>query len=148
MSYFTAVLARDGQKWFARDVDAESATDLRDLTSRLRDAASDEEPVVLLVEREDAWWAVVRVDADEDARVFVSDVEGVAASRFAEVLEVAMDEDVDEVTGCAGDFDLLADLGAPQEILQEICDDELLPLDALSAIAEACGFAEVVDSLR
>lgn len=148
MSYFTAVLAREGQKWFARDVDVESAADLPDLTTRMRAVAADEEPVVLLVEREDAWWAVVRVDGEEDARVFVSDVEGVAASPFAEVLDADVEAESDQVTGCAGDFDVLADLGTPQEVLQEICDDELLPLDALSAIAEASGFSEVLDSLR
>ena len=29
-----------------------------------------------------------------------------------------------------------------------MCDDELLPMDALAAVAEAAGFAEVLDSLR
>ena len=29
-----------------------------------------------------------------------------------------------------------------------MCDDEMLPVDALAAVAEAGGFAEVLDSLR
>ena len=48
----------------------------------------------------------------------------------------------------AGDVDLLADLGTSAEDLQEMCDDEMLPVDALAALAEAGGFAEVLDSLR
>ena len=150
MSYFTAVLAREGRKWFAHDLEVDSAGDLTELTDQLRAAASGDDPVILLVEREDAWWAVVRVDGEEDPRIFVSDVAGVAASPYAEILAIeSEDEDEeDEPTGCAGDFDLLADLGTPPEMLQEMCDDELLPMDALAAMAEAAGFAEVLDSLR
>ena len=29
-----------------------------------------------------------------------------------------------------------------------MCDDEVLPMDALAAVAEAAGFAEVLDALR
>ena len=150
MSYFTAVLAREGRKWFAHDLDVDSAADLAELTDQLRVAASGDDPVILLVEREDAWWAVVRVDGEEDPRVFVSDVAGAAASPYADILAIETDEDEDEeeATGCAGDFDLLADLGTSPEMLQEMCDDELLPMDALAAVADAAGFAEVLDSLR
>ena len=45
----------------------------------LREVGEADEPVLPFVEREDAWWAVVRVDGDEDPRVFVSDVAGAAA---------------------------------------------------------------------
>lgn len=150
MSYFTAVLAREGSKWFAHDVDVDSVGDLAELADELRAVGTDDEPVLLLVEREDAWWAVVRVDGDEDPRVFVSDAAGVAASPYAEVLalEVEEDEEEAEVAGCAGDFDVLADLGTSPESLQQMCDDELLPMDALAAVAEAGGFADVLDTLR
>ena len=150
MSYFSAVLARDGQKWFARDLDLDSVTDLADLADHLRDLAVNDEPVLLLVEREDAWWAVVRVDGEEDPRVFVSDGAGVAASSYAEVLAVGADEDEDSGAqgACAGDFDVLADLGTAAESLQDMCEEEVLPMDALAVVAEAGGFAEVLDSLR
>lgn len=150
MSYFTAVLAREGAKWFAHDVDVDSVGDLAELTDELRAVAPDDEPVLLLVEREDAWWALVRVDGDDDPRVFVSDAAGVAASPYAEVLAVEADEDEEaaEVAGCAGDFDVLADLGTSPESLRQMCDDELLPMDALAAVAEAGGFADVLDTLR
>lgn len=150
MSYFTAVLAREGRKWFVHDADVESMADLAEVTDALRAAASDDDPVLLLVEREDAWWGVVRVDGEEDPRVFVSSAAGAAASPFADVLVVATDEEDEdeEPVGCAGDFDVLADLGTSPEALQEMCEDEVLPMDALAAVAEAAGFADVLDSLR
>jgi putative tRNA adenosine deaminase-associated protein len=148
--YFTAVLARDGDKWFPRNVDLEALETLDDLADALRaHEVGDAEPVLAFIEREDAWWAVVRVDGDEDPKVFVSDVVGAAASAFSELLEVEVDEDAGASTGgCAGDMDLLADLATSPEDLQEMCDDEMLPMDALAAIAEAGGFDEVLDSLR
>jgi putative tRNA adenosine deaminase-associated protein len=148
--YFTAVLARDGDKWFPRNVDVEALESLDELADALRAReVGDTEPVLAFIEREDAWWAVVRVDGDEDPRVFVSDIAGAAASTYSEMLEVEIDEDVGAATtGYAGDVDLLADLGTSPEDLQEMCADEMLPVDALAAVAEAGGFAEVLDSLR
>ncbi|HEU5241032.1 MAG TPA: hypothetical protein VFU25_03385 [Ornithinibacter sp.] len=152
MSYFTAVLAREGRTWSAHDVDVESIKDRDELTDELRAVAEDDEPVLLLVEREDAWWAVVRIDGDDDPRVFVSDAAGAAASSYSELLELdvdADDDDEEQVTdGCAGDLDVLGDLGTSPDALKEICDDELPPMDALATVAEAAGFAEVLDSLR
>ena len=105
-----------------------------------------------MVEREDAWWGVVRVDGEDDPRVFVSDAAGALASAYAEILVVGDEDDEDgEVVRqgtCAGDFDLLADLGTPPETLREMCEEEVLPMDALAAVAERAGFAEVLDSLR
>lgn len=147
MSYFTAVLAREGRKWFAHDIDIESAATLEELTDQLRAVGNDDEPVLAFVEREDAWWGVVRLDGDDDPRVFVSDVVDAAATAYADILAIAVDDD-DELSGCAGDFDVLADLGTAPERLREMCDDQWLPIDALTEISEAGGFAEVLDSLR
>jgi putative tRNA adenosine deaminase-associated protein len=150
VSYFTAVLAREGRSWTVHDLDVDSEGDLGELAADLRGLSDSDEPVLLLVEREDAWWAVVRVDGDEDPRVFVSDVAGVAASPYAELLAVAPeDEESEPVPGaCGGDLDVLTDLGTSPEALQEMCDDEVLPMDALAAVGEAAGFAEVLDDLR
>jgi putative tRNA adenosine deaminase-associated protein len=148
--YFTAVLARDGDKWFPRNVDVEGLESLDELADALRAReVGDLEPVLAFIEREDSWWAVVRVDGDEDPRVFVSDAAGAAASTYSQLLEVEIDEDVGASAATyAGDVDLLADLGTSPEDLQEMCEDEMLPVDALAAVAEAGGFAEVLDSLR
>lgn len=151
MSYFTAVLAREGRVWRAHDVDVESIKDRDELTDELRAVADDDEPVILLVEREDAWWAVVRIDGDDDPRVFVSDGAGAVASSYSELLVLdvdADDEEVEVMDGCAGDLDVLGDLGTSPDALKEMCDDEVPPMDALATVAEAAGFAEVLDSLR
>jgi putative tRNA adenosine deaminase-associated protein len=155
VSYFTAVLARDGRAWAAHDVDVEAVDDLGSLAAELRVVVDDDDaPVLLLVEREDAWWGVVRVDGEDDPRVFVSDAAGAAASPYAAILDVDVadpsgDDEVVIAPGtCAGDLDVLADLGTSPEQLREMCDEELLPMDALAAVAEGAGFAEVLDSLR
>ena len=149
MSYFTAVLARKGPDWSPRPVDVDSISDaaeLADVTARLQLAADGTEPILVLIEREDAWWAVLRIDGDDDARVFVSDVEGVAATPYAGLLEAG----VEPVTGGSfgGDLDVLSDLGTSADELREMCEEELVPMDAMASIAEAGGFAEVLDSLR
>jgi putative tRNA adenosine deaminase-associated protein len=152
--YFTAVVARERRRWVAQALDLDSIADLDELAGELRAVVDDEdEPVLLLVEREDAWWAVVRVDGEDDPRVFVSDSAGAAASAYSAVLELAAadDDDEDDVVrqgACAGDFDVLADLGTSPEQLREMCDEEVPPMDALAAVAERAGFAEVLDSLR
>ena len=149
MSYFTAVLAREGRHWTAHDVDVESLKDLGELTDELRAVAEDDDPVLLFVEREDAWWAVVRVDGDEDPRIFVSDAAGAASSSYSELLEIGGEEEVEPVAGeCAGDIDVFADLGTTPDALTTMCEDEVPPMDALAAVAEAGGFDEVLDSLR
>lgn len=152
MAFFTAVLVRDGGVWSARDVDLEDAADLGELTDNLRLIEAGDEPVLVFIEREDAWWAVVRVDGDDDPRVFLSDVGAAEHSTYGRLLELAdTDEqaDAEAVAGaCGGDFDVLADLGTSPDELRELCEEETVPMDALAVVAEAGGFAEVLDSLR
>lgn len=146
MAYFTAVITRQGDSWTSRDLDVSEAEDLLDLADRLRTANEDDQPVVLLLEREDAWFAVVRVDGDEDPRVFVSDGEAALISPFAGALGLDPDETYE---GPVGDSDVLIDLGTPPEELEDLTGDEApLPSDALSTLAEAAGFAELLDGLR
>jgi putative tRNA adenosine deaminase-associated protein len=150
VAYFTAVLLRDGDKWSARDVDLDDLADLGELADRLRLIEAGDEPVLVMIEREDAWWAVVRVDGDEDPRVFVSDVAGSATTgygRFLDTPSTTGDEAAAEGT-CGGDFDVLADLGTSPDDLRGMCEDEMVPMDALAVVAEAAGFAELLDSLR
>lgn len=161
MSYFTAVLSRSGSRWRVHDLDV-GDIDTATLVDELRMFADEDEPVLLLVEREDEWWGVLRVDGAEDPRVFVSDVDGAERSPYAELLAVDAiepvpppapsddDEDVPVPTGggCGGDLDLLADIGTDPDVLRSLCDEGALPMDALAAVAEGAGFAEVLDSLR
>ena len=78
--------------------------------------------------------------------MFVSDVEGVARSPYAGLLEAGVEATDGNVYG--GDLDVLSDLGTAPEELREMCDEELVPMDAMAALAEAGGFAEALDSLR
>jgi putative tRNA adenosine deaminase-associated protein len=63
------------------------------------------------------------------------------------------DDDADEPTQAAGDplgdSDVMADLGTPAKRLLALCAEEgQLPADILSAVCEAAGCLEVLDSLR
>ena len=96
VSYFTAVLARSDAGWRAVAVDVEDAESLDELAEALR-AASRGGPVLAVLEREDAWFAMVRVDGDDDdARSFVSDLAATERSQYAELLAPVGDVDMSE----------------------------------------------------
>jgi len=88
VAYFAALLARYADEWQARDVDLDEVDDGIGLVEFIREACEDEDPdtAVVLLEREDSWFAVVRLDLDEDPRVFASDLAGVSRSGYAELL--------------------------------------------------------------
>lgn len=96
MSYFTAVIARRGADWRAVDVALEDAESLDEVAQMMR-GASRGGPVLAVLEREDQWFALVRVDGDDDdARSFVSDLAATERSRYAEVLAPVGDVDLAE----------------------------------------------------
>ena len=115
VAYFTAVVARAGSAWRARDVELDEAGgDLDGLADVLRSVAVDDEPVIAVLEHEDEWFALFRVDGDDDPRLFVSDLPAASRSGFADLLapaaeiEVADEADVppepeDDETGEAGE---------------------------------------------
>ncbi len=148
MAYFVAVLARDGKEWEARDIDVAAAPDMESLADSLRLGAGDG-PVLLLLEREDEWFALIRVDDDDDPQVFVSDPAAASTTPYAELLGV---EVTDEELGTdpVGDFEILADLGTGPAELRALCDGEraVTTSEAITVIAEAGGFADVLDSVR
>lgn len=92
VAYFAALLARSADRWTARDADLDEIEDVAGLVELMREAPEDddeaEEPdtAVLLLEQEDVWFAVVRLDAEEDPRLFVSNVAAVSRSAYAELL--------------------------------------------------------------
>ncbi len=93
MAYFTAVLARSGATWKARDVEVDESAGLDDLTDALRGVAIGDEPVLAVVEHEDEWFAIIRVDGDDEPRLFVSDLFAASRSSYAELLAPAADVD-------------------------------------------------------
>jgi putative tRNA adenosine deaminase-associated protein len=92
VAYFAALLARSADRWTARDADLDEIEDVAGLVELMREVPEDDdeedEPdtTVLLLEQEDVWFAVVRLDAEEDPRLFVSDVAAVSRSAYGELL--------------------------------------------------------------
>jgi putative tRNA adenosine deaminase-associated protein len=177
VAYFTAVIARAGSAWRARDVEVDDATSLEDLTDALRGVAVGDQPVLAVIEHEDEWFALVRVDGDDEPRLFVSDLYSASHSHYGPLLapaadvdsgdEVAddgedgdkggddedQDEDQDEenpkVAAWAGETDLLEDLGVSGRTLRKLVEENGEdPGTVLAEVGEVVGFVEMLDALR
>ena len=97
VSYFSAVIGRHGAGWRALDVDVEDVESLDELADHMRAASHADGPVLAVLEREDSWFALLRVDAGtEECRAFVSDLQATERSQFAELLAPVADLDLDE----------------------------------------------------
>jgi putative tRNA adenosine deaminase-associated protein len=172
VTYAAAALARADGAWFGDEIDLEGVEDLDGVVELLRETVGDEATTSLLfVEEDDEWFAVLRVDTDDEPRVFVSDARVIASSEtaalFAEAaVEVVADDDDDpddddddeaddddEGTRAdgdpTGDAGLLTDLGTPAARLLELCAEEgQLPSDVISALCESAGCLDVLEKLR
>jgi putative tRNA adenosine deaminase-associated protein len=113
VSYFTAVLARQPRGWRVLDLDVDDAEDLDDLTELVRGAMPGAGPALAIIEREDSWFALVRVDDEGDSRPFVSDLRESMRSRYGAMLEPAADIDVPD------DLDGLGDLSVDEDEADE-----------------------------
>jgi putative tRNA adenosine deaminase-associated protein len=172
VAYFTAVIARSGRSWKARDVEVDDASSLDELADALRSASLDDQPVLAVIEHEDEWFALVRVDGEEEPRLFVSDLAASTQGHYANLLASAADVDVGDgdddaeggedpddeegdageepvVAPWAGDPEILDDLGvtarALRKLTEERGDD---PGAVLAEIGEAVGFADQLAALR
>ncbi|MCC5032265.1 hypothetical protein DMH02_003075 [Streptomyces sp. WAC 00631] len=168
--YFAALLARTEDGWEASDTELDDVESLADLMDLARGASTDDDTVIAFIEQEDAWFGLLRVDGEEDPRIFISDGAAAARSSYGEIMLtdellgrdpddlddlVDLDgtedgePDDDEETaddgvppGPIGDSLILDDLGMPES--------ELLALDtdALSSIADALGCVDVLEAVR
>ncbi|MFF7857963.1 hypothetical protein [Streptomyces sp. NPDC007904] len=84
--YFAALLARTEDGWEASDTELDDVETLSDLADLAREASPDEDTVLVLIEQEDGWFGVVRVDGEEDPRIYVSDAAAAARSSYGEIL--------------------------------------------------------------
>lgn len=162
MSYFAAALARTEEGWTGAEVDLSEAEDLEALAEVLRDRTGDGPgPALLLLEEDDEYLAVVRVDGGSggltEPRVFLSDRRAVQQSDVAAMLweeaEEHDDEDDEEgtrpVAEPVGDAALLADLGTPAPELLRLCGEGgLLPADVMTELCERAGCADALEGLR
>jgi putative tRNA adenosine deaminase-associated protein len=148
--YFSVTFARNEAGWIGTEIDLTEVAGVDDITDIMRETAVETagDTVVLLVEQEDEWFAVVRLDDGEDPRVFLSDPRATLTSDLARMLHEQIG-DIDEVPteDPVGDPELLADFGIEAARLTEL-GERTLPGDALSVIAERAGFAEDYDRLR
>ncbi|MEU0599119.1 hypothetical protein ABZ484_12830 [Streptomyces sp. NPDC006393] len=177
--YFAALLARTEDGWEASDTELDDVETLSDLADLAREASAEDDTVLVLIEQEDAWFGVVRVDGEDDPRIYVSDAAAAARSSYGEILltdellgrepgddvpdldsldldgtedgEPASAEDdeeeavsVEAITHSPlGDGEILDDLGVSEKELRTLAAE-----DALSAIAEALGASEVLETVR
>ncbi|MFE4589764.1 tRNA adenosine deaminase-associated protein [Streptomyces laurentii] len=176
--YFAALLARTEDGWEASDTELDDVETLADLAELAREAAADDgETVIVFIEQEDAWFGVVRVDGEDDPRVFVSNGAAAARSSYGEILTSEIlgdgpDDALDELTDLDGTEDgepeaadeddeaadgaaAVAPPGPLGEtlILADLGMDEraLLGLetgDALGEIADAIGAADILEAVR
>ncbi|MEU5533114.1 hypothetical protein [Streptomyces sp. NPDC020362] len=84
--YFAALLARTEDGWEASDTELDDVETLSDLADLAREANPEEDTVLVLIEQEDAWFGVVRVDGEDDPRIYVSDAAAAARSAYGELL--------------------------------------------------------------
>ncbi|MFF0163002.1 hypothetical protein ACFYRY_36525 [Streptomyces sp. NPDC005263] len=102
--YFAALLARTEDGWKASDTELDDVETLSDLADLAREAAPEDDTVLVLIEQEDAWFGVVRIDGEDDPRIYVSDAAAAARSSYGEILLT------DELLGRNPGDDDLADL--------------------------------------
>ncbi|MEV7197215.1 hypothetical protein AB0N81_36215 [Streptomyces sp. NPDC093510] len=106
--YFAALLARTEDGWEASDTELDDVETLSDLADLAREATVDydDDTVLVFIEQEGAWFGVVRVDGEEDPRIYVSDAAAAARSSYGEILLT------DEMLGRDPDDDRAVDLDA------------------------------------
>ncbi|QFR02746.1 hypothetical protein F9278_23030 [Streptomyces phaeolivaceus] len=174
--YFAALLARTEDGWEASDTELDDVETLSDLADLAREASPGDDTVLVLIEQEDAWFGVVRIDGEDDPRIYVSDAAAAARSSYGEILltdellgrEPGDDDpdldalDLDGTEDGESDSDDDDDTSAEAvphspvgdtEILDDlgVGEKELRALDAddaLSSIAEALGASEVLETVR
>ncbi|WP_415947530.1 hypothetical protein [Streptomyces sp. KLOTTS4A1] len=178
--YFAALLARTEDGWEASDTELDDVETLSDLTELALEASVGDvdDTVLVFIEQEDAWFGLVRVDGEDDPRIYVSNAAAASRSSYGEIL--LTDELLGREPGSgADDLNSLTDLdgtedGEPERDGDEaddgadahipasplgdtlILDDlgltekELLTLDtdALNTIAEALGASEILEAVR
>jgi putative tRNA adenosine deaminase-associated protein len=173
--YFAALLARTEDGWEASDTELDDVETLSDLADLAREASPGDDTVLVLIEQEDAWFGVVRIDGEDDPRIYISDAATAARSSYGEILLTAellgkepgddgpdldsLDLDGTEDGEPDDDDDDTASEAVPHspvgdtEILDDlgVSEKELRALDAddaLNSIAEALGASEVLETVR
>src|SRR5919198_625007 len=83
--YFAAVFARTEAGWIGADADLSEIMSLDDVTDLMRETAVEAigDLVLMLVEEDDTWFGVIRLEGDDDPRVSLPAPEAGRTSRIA-----------------------------------------------------------------
>jgi putative tRNA adenosine deaminase-associated protein len=159
MSYFAAVVSRTNDQWRAVEVSLEDCESLADIGDVARDVPG--QVRLLLLEQDDEYAALVRVDDDDEARGFLSDGHAADAYPMAALVaedlveigedELSDDEDAPPAHDSVpfGDPEIAEDLGTSAADLLSMCAHEgTLPIDVLVAVCEKAGCGQVFDDVR
>ena len=159
MSYFAVVVARTNDEWRAVEVSLEDCESLADIGDVARDVPADVR--LVLIEQDDEYAALVRVDEDDEARGFLSDGHAadaypVAAMIAEDLVEIGEDELIEDEDAPPahesmpfGDADIAEDLGTSAGDLLSMCAHEgTLPIDVLVAVCEKAGCGDAFDNVR
>jgi putative tRNA adenosine deaminase-associated protein len=160
VSYFAVLLTESTGTWNGEEVSLTDVEDLDTLVETIRDRA-DGARGLLMLEEDDEYLAAVRVDGDDDPRVFVSDSRVIKTSPLAGMLlaealgdDTTVDDDEDEESvrpeaEPIGDTDIVDDFGISSSALLDLCATEgMLPADVMTAIAEKAGCVDLLDEIR
>ncbi|MDH6629779.1 putative tRNA adenosine deaminase-associated protein [Streptomyces sp. LBL] len=172
--YFAALLARTEDGWEASDTELDDVETLSDLADLAREASPEDDTVLVLIEQEDAWFGVVRIDGEDDPRIYVSDAAAAARSSYGEILltdellgrnpdDDVADLDSLDLDGTEDGEDDDTEGGASADAVPHgpvgdpgILDDlgvgvkvlKALSTDALTEIAESLGASETLETVR
>jgi putative tRNA adenosine deaminase-associated protein len=160
VSYFAVLLTQTAGQWSGEELSLTHIEDLDTLVETMRDRVDGGRGLFFL-EEDDEYLAIVRVDGDEDARVFLSDGRVLTTSPIANLVlvealgtETPVDDDDDDESvrpeaEPVGDTDIVDDFGISSEALLELCAEEgMLPADVMTAVAEKAGCSDIIDELR
>ncbi len=90
MAYFTEILAEGADGYRPLDLDMRDAATLDELIDMMRSAGEDGEAIAV-IEHEDEWFGLVRLLADDEVRVFISDIAAAEESPYADIFADYLD---------------------------------------------------------
>jgi putative tRNA adenosine deaminase-associated protein len=161
VSYFAAVLACADEKWFGTEISLDGCESVDDIADVARDVAADVR--LLVVEQDDEYAVLARVDGDDQARVFLSDghaadcypLAALVADELDEIGGSELDEELAEDTPPAhesapfGDPAVAADLGtSPAELLALCAREGVLPIDLIAAVCDRAGCSDAFEAVH
>lgn len=160
MSAFAAVLSWAGDAWHAEEVVVDDCESVGEIADVARDVAG--QLRLVLIEQDDEYAAIVRVDDDEDEpRAFLSDGHAADSYPLAAVVaedldeigedELSDDEDAPPAHDSApfGDAEIVDDLGtSPNDLVAMCVHGGTLPIDVLVSVCEKAGCGDAFDRLR